>query len=182
VRTLTDFGTRFGPYPSDRYTLVLTPDLKGGIEYPTFVHQGPSTNARTTSHEIGHQWFYGLVGDDQGRDPWIDEGIASWAEARFLGNLSSFTSRSIPADAKGHAGEPMTFWSSRGGSYYRGVYVQGAQALAALGSPDLVDCALRQLVARRAYEIVSNRDVLEALQTVFPDAEATLARYGITSR
>jgi hypothetical protein len=62
------------------------------------------------------------------------------------------------------------------------VYVQGAQALAALGSPDLVDCALRQLVARHAYGIVTDRDVVAALQVVFPDAEAVLGRYGITSR
>ena len=183
TRALADFGTRFGPYAYDRYTLVVTPDLSGGIEYPSFVHQGPNTGGRTTPHELGHQWFYGLVGDDQGRDPWIDEGIASWAEARFLGNLSSFVARDIPASARGHAGEPMAFWDAgRGSSYYRGVYVQGAQALAALGPPDLVDCALRHLVARDAYRIVSPKDVIEVLQVVFPDAPAVLARYGIASR
>jgi hypothetical protein len=182
-RALSDFGTRFGPYPYDTYTLVLTPDLSGGIEYPAFVHQGPKTGGRTTPHEIGHQWFYGLVGDDQGRDPWIDEGLASWAEARFLGNLASFTSRDIPPAARGHAGEPMSFWDAgRGSSYDRGVYVQGAQALAALGPPERVDCALRHLVAREAYAIATVRDVVNALQVVFPDAPAVLARYGIASR
>ena len=35
-----------------------------------------------------------------------------------------------------------TYWEGRS-SYYRGVYIQGAQALAALGDPTLVDCALR---------------------------------------
>lgn len=182
TRSLEDFGARFGPYPYDRFTLVLTPDLKGGIEYPSFVHQGPGTDGRTTPHEVGHQWFYSLVGNDQGRDPWLDEGLATWAEARFLGNLGSFTSRSVPADARGHAGESMTFWASRASSYYRGVYVQGAQALAALGSPDLVDCALRQLVARNAYRIADDRDLIDALRVVFPDAEAVLSRYGITSK
>jgi hypothetical protein len=50
VRSLTDFGVRFGPYPYPRYTLVLTPDLPGGIEYPSFVHQGraPTTARRRT--------------------------------------------------------------------------------------------------------------------------------------
>lgn len=182
VRTLTDFGVRFGPYPYDEYTIAVTPDLKGGIEYPSFVHQGPNTGGRTTPHEIGHQWFYGLVGNDQGRDPWIDEGMATWAEARFLGNLGSVTSRSIPSDARGRTGEPMTFWASHGSSYFRGVYVQGAQALAALGSPELVDCALRQVVARGAYGIARNQDVIAALRVVFPDAEAVLRSYGIASR
>ena len=183
VRSLTDFGVRFGPYPYERYTLVLTPDLSGGIEYPSFVHQGSGTGGRTTPHEVGHQWFYSLVGNDQGRDPWLDEGFATWAEARYLNNLSSFTGRSIPADARGRAGEPMTFWDAgRGSSYYRGVYVQGAQALAALGPPELVDCALRHHVARHAHRIATNRSTMDALRVVFPDAEAVLARYGIASR
>jgi hypothetical protein len=183
TRTLEDFGARFGAYPYDRYTLVLTPDLSGGIEYPSFVHQGSDTNARTTSHEVGHQWFFALVGNDQGRDPWLDEGFATFAEARFLGNLASFTGRSIPADARGRAGEPMAFWDAgHGSSYYRGVYVQGAQALAALGAPDLVDCALRHHVARNAYGITTNAEVIDTLRIVFPDAEAVLARYGIASR
>jgi hypothetical protein len=182
TRALADFGTRFGPYPYERYTLVLTPDLSGGIEYPSFVHQGPNTRGRTTPHELGHQWFYALVGDDQGRDPWIDEGLASWAEARFIGNLGTFVSRSIPAAARGHAGAPMAFWDAgRGSSYYRGVYVQGTQALAALGPPDAVDCALRHLVARHAHAIATTRDVIDSLRLVFPDADAVLARYGIAS-
>jgi hypothetical protein len=183
VRSLEDFGTRFGAYPYDRFTLALTPDLRGGIEYPSFVHQGADTNGRTTPHEVGHQWFYALVGNDQGRDPWLDEGLATYAEARFLNNLASLTGRTIPADARGRAGEPMAFWDAgHAASYYRGVYVQGAQAIAALGSPDQVDCALRHHVARHAHRIATNRSTIDALRVVFPDAEAVLAGHGIASR
>jgi hypothetical protein len=182
VRSLTDFGVRFGPYPYPTFTLVLTPDLPGGIEYPSFVHQGPGTNDRTTPHEVGHQWFYALVGNDQGRDPWLDEGLATWAEARFLGNLASFVTRDIPAAGRGHAGEPMTYWEgSRSSAYYRSVYAQGAQALAALGDPDRVDCALRLFVARNAHRIATVASFIDAVDDVFPDAAATLARFGIAS-
>lgn len=182
VRSLTDFGVRFGPYPYPRFTLVLTPDLGGGIEYPSFVHQGPGTNDRTTPHEVGHQWFYSLVGNDQGRDPWLDEGLATWAEARFLGNLSSFVARDIPAAGRGRAGAPMTYWEAgRGSAYYRSVYVQGAQAVAALGDPDRVDCALRLHVARNAHRLATNASFIDAVDDVFPDARATLERFGITS-
>ena len=182
TRSLEDFGARFGPYPYERFTLALTPELGGGIEYPGFVHQGTGTIGRTTPHEVGHQWFYGLVGNDQGRDPWIDEGLATWAEARFMGTLADVRSRAIPSAGRGRAGEPMTYWAPRSESYYRSVYVQGAQALDALGDADLVDCALRQLVARDAYGIATNRSVIDALGAVFPDAEAVLARYGIRPR
>lgn len=177
VRAIDDFSRRFGPYPWDRYTIAVAPGLNGGIEYPMLVSAGTGSYGRSTSHEVGHQWFYGLVGNDQARDPWLDEGLATWAEARVLGTLPSFVGRPIPADGRGRTGAPMTFWEGRS-SYYRGVYVQGAQALAALGNPDAVDCALRVYVARDAYRIARPDDLVGALETVFPNARAVLARFG----
>ena len=177
VRSIDDFARRFGPYPWPTYTLAITPRLSGGIEYPTHVLQGPGSQGRTTPHEVGHQWFYSLVGNDQGRDPWLDEGLATWAEARYLGNLGELRARSIPPDAARRTGAPMTYWNGRS-SYYRGVYVQGAQALAALGDPERVDCALRHYVARNAFRVAQTKDLVAALQVVFPDARAVLARYG----
>lgn len=179
VAALNDFSRRFGPYPWPTYTLALTPGLSGGIEYPMHVMQGPGTLGRTTSHEVAHMWFYGLVGTNQGANPWIDEGLATYAEARFEGTLDEVKAKTIPAEGAGRAGEPMTYWESRKSAYYRSVYVQGAQAVAALGSGDLVDCALRQLVARHAYRVVGNGEVIDALSTVAPDAADVLAGFGI---
>lgn len=124
-------------------------------------------------------WFYGLVESNQGRDPWLDEGLATYAEARFEGTLASMRATSIPAAGQGRVGEPMVFWESRQSVYYRSVYVQGAQAIAALGDPDLVDCALRVYVARMAYRVATQRDLVDAARAVFPDASTTLARYGV---
>jgi aminopeptidase N len=178
VRAIDDLTRRYGPYPWPAYTLVITPTLTGGIEYPMVVSQGPGTQGRSTPHEVAHQWFYALVGNNQGRDPWLDEGLATFAEARVLGNLSSFVAREVPADARGRTGAPMTYWNGRS-SYYRGVYVQGAQALAALGNADAVDCALRIYVAQQAFGVARVGDLAKALELVFPDARAVLARYGV---
>jgi hypothetical protein len=119
------------------------------------------------------------VGDDQGRDPWLDEGLATWAEARFDGTLAKFRARVIPAVAKNMVGQPMTFWTAHQDAYQDGVYTQGAQALAALGDPAMVDCALRVYVALNAYRIARQPDLVRAAATVFPDAAATLAAYGV---
>ena len=181
VAVLNDFSRRFGPYPWPSYSLALTPELSGGIEYPMHVMQGPGTLGRTTSHEVGHMWFYGLVATNQGATPWIDEGLATWAEARYEGTVADVMARPVPAEGQGRAGEPMTFWESRQSAYYRAIYVQGAQAVGALGSPELVDCALRQLVARQAYRVVGNGEVVAALSVVAPDAAAVLARFGISA-
>jgi hypothetical protein len=179
VRVIRDFSARFGAYPWPTYTMAVTPTLQGGIEFPMHVMQGPGHLGRTTSHEIGHEWFYGLVHDDQGRDPWIDEGLATYAESRFEHSEASFRTRSIPADGRGRLGEPMTYWERHEASYYRSVYVQGAQALMALGPLDRVDCALRHVVARTAYRVAKPADVIAALAAVFPDAAAVFARYGV---
>lgn len=180
VRVLESYAQRFGPYPWPTFTMAITPDLGGGIEYPGHVMQGPGTLAFITPHEIGHQWFYGLVGNDQGRDPWLDEGLATWAETRFDDTVDELRRALIPPAAKGHVGEPMTYWASHEPAYQDGAYTQGAQVVAALGDPRLVDCALRVYVAQKAYGIARPHDLVAAASTVFPDAEATFARYGIT--
>jgi hypothetical protein len=179
VDALNDYSARFGPYPWPVYTVAVEPALKGGIEYPTHVMQGPGTVGRTTPHEAAHQWFYSLVGDDQYRDPWLDEGLASWAEATHEKTLPSFVGRAIPADGRGRAGLSMQFWEPHQSIYYASVYVQPVQALAALGPPSLVDCALRLYVARNAYRIARPVDLVDALTPVFPNARAVVGRYGL---
>jgi hypothetical protein len=179
VEALRDFTARFGPYPYETFTLALTPDLDGGIEFPGHVMQGPGTLGRTTPHEVGHQWFYGLVGNDQGRDPFLDEALASYAEFRFEGTIDVNRARAIPSVGRGLAGAPMTYWETRQSAYYRSVYVQGAVAVASLGDLDLVDCALRLYVATNAFRIARPADLVAALSVVFPDAATRLAAYGI---
>jgi hypothetical protein len=179
VAVLEDFGRRFGPYPWPALTVSVTPTLRSGIEYPAHVMHGPGTSGRSLSHEIGHQWFYGLVGNNQARHPWIDEGGASWAEARWEASLESFVARSVPPEAHARLDEPMSFWDSRSSSYYVGVYVQGVQALANLGDADLVDCALRVFVAQNAFRIATPADFLAAMNAVFPGAPTALGAFGI---
>ncbi|HUQ39258.1 MAG TPA: M1 family aminopeptidase [Acidimicrobiales bacterium] len=178
-RVLADFSRRYGDYPWDSFTIAVTPELSGGIEYPSHVMHGPGTTGRVLSHEVGHMWFYGLVGNNQGRDPWLDEGLATWAEDRFEGTTTATRNKSVPAGGRGRAGEPMTYWESRQDIYYRSVYTQGAQALGALGPADRVDCALAHYVAHNANRVARNRDIVEALRPSFPDVESVFARYGI---
>ena len=83
IASLERYSGLYGPYPWPTYTVAAMADLTGltgGIEYPTLVYQ--PTTSENVPHETAHQWFYSLVGNDQARDPWIDEGLATWAEAR----------------------------------------------------------------------------------------------------
>jgi hypothetical protein len=179
---LHSYTGRFGPYPWPSYSVAVTPGFHGGIEFPNHVMQAPGSAARSVVHEVAHQWFYSLVGNDQARDPWLDEGLASYAEFVQRGSLDQMAARTIPSGVRGHAADPMTFWEGRDSTYYVGVYVQGAVAIASLGPVEQVDCALRTYVARNAFRIATPGDLLAALTPVFADAEAGLAARGVTIR
>lgn len=85
VRTLNQ---RVGLYPYTELDLVDAPGAFGGIEYPGVVFIGvvgpDSFFEIATVHEVGHQWFYNVLGDDQLREPWLDEGFASYTEVLYF--------------------------------------------------------------------------------------------------
>jgi hypothetical protein len=169
---------RFGadPYP-ELHVAVMPRQTSVGIEYPTMIFLGTGTAGPLTTHEVAHQWFYGLVGNDQARDPVLDEGLATYAMS------SLFPGVSAPARLVARTGEPMTFWDRLPYRDYQvAVYVDGARAIRALGSPTLVDCALRAYVARNAYAIATQAGLVHALATVIPSAPARLRRFGLPLR
>jgi hypothetical protein len=181
-RALQSYGTRFGPYPWSTYTAAVMSDFAvGGYEYPTLVFLG-SASEHQAAHETAHQWFYSLVGNDQARDPWLDEALAAWSEAAVepTHSLAFFESQPIPDALRNQLGQPMTFWDSLGfPAFFTGLMAQGVQALAMLGDPTTVDCALRLYAQTNAYGIATNDKLLTALQGFFPNAQAILAGYGV---
>ena len=178
IAVLEATSARFGPYPWPTFSVSVTPGISTGIEYPGHILHGPGTSGDILTHEVAHQWFYALVGNNQGRDPWLDEALTTWAEARYEGTVDDYKATAIPADVRGRTTSPMTFWDGNQ-NFFLGAYVQGAQALAALGTPEKVDCALRIYAAENAYRIATPADLFAALTKVFPEAPATLARFGI---
>ncbi len=86
----------YGRYPYPTLTVVHPPEPAseaGGMEYPTLITTGGAwvsawTSARSveavTIHELMHQWFYGLLGSNEARSPFLDEGLTSYAELRTL--------------------------------------------------------------------------------------------------
>ncbi len=143
------------------------------------VFQGESSLERATTHEVARSWFYSLVGNDQARDPWLDESLATYAQAGTDGIMDYLRGETIPSDGIDRVGESMTYWADHPGAYSPGVYVQGALAFDSLGPQDLVDCALRLFVAEHANGIATPEDLVASVSTVIPDARERLARFGI---
>ncbi len=75
-----------GPYPYTELDLVDVPGAFGGIEYPGLVTVGTLGGSNVidpTVHEVGHQWFYGLIGGDQLEEPWLDEAAATYTQVLY---------------------------------------------------------------------------------------------------
>lgn len=177
-RTLHVLAQRYGPYRWSSYTVVATPDLGDeGIEYPTLVYIGRgSIVTLLVQHETAHQWFYSLVGNDQARDPWLDEALATWSQIRLSGGLPSEFGA---IGTVRHVGAPVAFFGKSDARYFREVYGGGVKALASLHADAKVDCALKLYAARDAYKIAQPADLLDELDRVIPDAAARLRRFGI---
>ncbi|MBC7241907.1 MAG: M1 family metallopeptidase [Anaerolineae bacterium] len=84
---LRQFQEWFGAYPYRELELVETPLLAAGMEYPGIIslgrhmYQGDQSRRLpwVVLHEIAHQWWFGLVGNDQLREPWLDEALANYS-------------------------------------------------------------------------------------------------------
>ncbi len=76
-------------YPYKQVSVVEGPIEAGdGMEYPNVCIIGDALNALELEeiiiHEIGHNWFYGMLGSNERDNPWMDEGINSYYEYRYM--------------------------------------------------------------------------------------------------
>jgi len=180
AQSLARLSQLYGPYPWPRYAVAVFDDLgRSGIEYPNIVFQGIGSLERATAHEAAHQWFYSLVGNNQARDPWLDESLASWAMTRVDPATAGISATPIPDSVRGKLTAPMTYWDQVPRDYFAGVYAQGYEAFASLGDPERTDCALKLYVARNAYGVATVPELVNALaDRLPPDALSRLASYG----
>lgn len=76
------YSEKVGQYPYNLVQVVITPlEAGGGMEYPTITNCG-SIDRTTIIHEVGHNWFYGILGSNEREYPWMDESINTYYENR----------------------------------------------------------------------------------------------------
>lgn len=98
AKSIEVFSQRYAPYPYTELDIVSTPTLALGIEYPGaiaitsrifYINREINDTPvsvyleSTVAHEVGHQWFYALVGDDQLDDPWLDESLTQFITLQY---------------------------------------------------------------------------------------------------
>lgn len=131
------------------------------------------------AHEIAHQWFYGIVGNDQIKNPWMDEALCRFSE--FLYNKSYHSKERISLKESSfesdhimiQGGDKFTIsdtrkitgslykWSKNSPENYGTIYEKGSalfyQMMKLLGE-EKFEKALREYINEFAYSIVTPKE------------------------
>lgn len=88
VKVVEEFEEMFGKYPYKTLNVVQCDFCFGGMEYPNLVYIADHITDNTTYqyvivHEIAHQWWYSLVGNDEYREAWVDESLTEYSVMLF---------------------------------------------------------------------------------------------------
>jgi aminopeptidase N len=109
------------------------------MEYPQLVmisfsgERSMDWTKSVNAHEIGHQWFYGIIGNNEYDEPWLDESFASFAAALYDGDLDTLQVEPLP-DEYYHLSSQIADFTARAdeggiGAYYYTIYDFGSSTL-----------------------------------------------------
>jgi hypothetical protein len=163
------FGKEFGRYPYGELDLVMTPQFGGGMEYPGLVLLGTTDEGGAAVHEVAHQWWYGIVGNDEYRAPWLDESFAQYANARFYGwDTNDCWDPDEWRDEDSALTSSMGYWSTHPGTYHL-IYTAGPCALADLErtlGADTMARLLKSYARDHWYGVSTTADFKKAAQSM----------------
>jgi len=184
VRALALFNDTFGPYPYTTLNIVEDQGNYYGMEYPCQVYLSNIINDRyqanqitadeldaVIAHEVAHQWWYQLVGNDEVDVGFLDEGLAVWSVyfySEFYGlgwTGKEFNFQSVRINYPAKINQSIYDSSS---TYYFTAYTKTPVVLEKLrqilGTDEFLD-SLRFFFTRFCFRIA----FLQDLQTAFED-------------
>jgi len=186
ARAVAEIAALVGPYPGDDLWISVLPDIPTGIEMPGAIQfadlpAGHPLLELLVSHEVAHMWFYGLVGNNQGTSPWLDEALATFTQ-QVVDDALPVAAVDVPPAVQNRVGQPMSWYArpTTREAYGDGVYEQGAAMLTEareVTGADVFDELLREYVAANAHAIATPEDFAAAFAGE-PDALAVFRRYG----
>ncbi|HEV8176258.1 MAG TPA: M1 family metallopeptidase [Gemmatimonadales bacterium] len=163
------------PYP----VAINVNGIEGGMEYPmiVFCHNrtDPQALFSVTDHEIGHTWFPMIVGNNERRYAWMDEGFNTFMnrynwEKKYPGayNRRGDPGLYIPLALSGKEESIMTPADRIGGSLSTTAYTKPGLGLILLRDHiigrDRFDPAFKQYVTRWAYKHPTPADFFRSIE------------------
>lgn len=180
AKAMEYYAEAFGPYPYASYTTVEGEVFDGfessalafvSQEYFEGYHGSPRGYSTIIPvHELAHQWWFNLVGNDPATEPWLDEAFATYSELLFYEHAFPDLAPwwwSFRVDSYQPSGwvNSTIYDHATFRSYVDAVYLRGARFLDELR--DLVGdeaffAFLRDHAHRHRFEEVRSSDVLQA--------------------
>jgi hypothetical protein len=184
--SLDIYSSDFGQYPFNEFDMVDVP-LKNasGVEYPGLIliesdlYSSPMNRSYlplVVAHEVGHQWWYSVIGNDVLEYPWLDEGLTTFTSllyfeqnspAQYNGMLSSYRN-TIQQFKNNGISEPVTSFIGDDTKYSNVVYLKSAVFFAdvrqRIGDEKFFN-ALRAYFAAQKYQIAKPQMLLDAFET-----------------
>lgn len=184
-QALRSYNARFGPYPLAELEVVqgaMTNFL--GMEYPGVVlieQELYENNGRgletTVVHEVAHQWWYSLVGNDAQGEPWLDEGLTSYSQVLYYesigapeqatAELNAFRNMFGESRRRGRDAPLGTPPTALRGIYVPVIYAKGAlffHALRAQIGEAAFERFLKSYYAEGRYKTIAGPDLLRVAE------------------
>lgn len=189
VDSLEAFNDRFGEYVYRQLDIVQAPMRNaGGVEFPGIVLIEANRYADpadpifrvTVAHEVAHQWWYNLVGNDIIDEPWLDEAMATFSSALYYETVAGAPAYQAVLDSFNEryqraGGDAIISQINQGMEHYNQpefsrdygavVYMKGALFLDALRQEigdEAFFAALQSYYSDYLYQIAAPQDFLEA--------------------
>ena len=94
TKAIECYSEMFGSYPYSSFAVVQTNFVHGGMEYPQLVMISDTVKGvdydYVIAHETAHQWWYGVVGNDEFNEAWLDESLTEYSTALFFEKHSEY--------------------------------------------------------------------------------------------
>ncbi len=180
----------YGPYPFNELDLVEANLWPWAIEWPGFIlvgdplYSGPQEACGEwhVVHEVAHQWWYSVVGNDQVDAPWLDEALANYSTALYYRmvystekaevEISEHISDRYEAYVQAY-GDGMVGGSTRDytrASYYPLVYGKGAlffEALQELMGDKAFFEGLQRYYREYKYDVATPEGLLDIMEETY---------------
>jgi hypothetical protein len=150
-----------GPYPYKTYNLAQSSggfgmEAPGLTWIPTGI--GSANLSYLVHHETAHQWFYGIVGNDQATEPFTDEAVADFLTRYVLGQRRASRCSTARLD--------LSIYKYSSACYYEVVYIQGGNFVddlrKTMGNTAFWS-GLRAYVAENRFKLAPTKTLLDTL-------------------
>ena len=176
------FSRYLSPYPYPHMTAVDGPTSCGGMEYPMMTCIGGEWDTlglyEVTTHEIGHMWFPMIVGSDEKRYAWMDEGLTQFDQSQSMAdffkgfddeernrrNYLDFVEMGSEVELMRHGDHYPSYPSYGVASYYKPAAV--LVALRGVLGTEVFHRAFQEYIRRWAYKHPTPYDLFNTFENV----------------